>query len=112
MFWRHTTMYLTAQGLPGLVNLGAISIYSRLLGADEYGRYVFIIASVGLGNSQAVRATIALAFIAVIALLAVAGGLGLVLIQAQGLRTLWAASCGLLGAQALFDMHLTLVDQV
>ncbi len=129
MLWRHTAIYLMAQGLPGLINLGAIGIYSRLLVADEYGRYVFIIASVGLGNkllfewlrlcllrflpafkesSEALRATLALAFITVIALLALAGGLGLVLIQAPGLRALWAAGCGLLGAQALFDMHLNL----
>ena len=91
MLWRHTAIYLMAQGLPGLINLGAIGIYSRLLVADEYGRYVFIIASVGLGNkllfewlrlcllrflpafkesSEALRATLALAFITVIALLA------------------------------------------
>jgi O-antigen/teichoic acid export membrane protein len=50
MLWRHSALYLLARGLPGVVSLAAIAVYTRLLGADEYGRYALVIAGVGLGN--------------------------------------------------------------
>lgn len=129
MLWRHSVIYLLAQGLPGLINLGAISIYSRLLEADEYGRYVLIIACVGLGNkllfewirlallrflatagqrAEVVRSTLATCFAALLAVVVLAGVVGAVLIEPAHLRPLWAGAFGLLCAQALFDLHLTL----
>jgi O-antigen/teichoic acid export membrane protein len=129
MLWRHGLIYLVAQGVPALINLGAISVYSRLLEVDEYGRYVFIIASVGLGNKllfewlrlallrflpgyagreDVLRSTLAVAFAGLIALIALAGGLGAALIASPDLRALWAAGVALLAAQTLFDLHLTL----
>ena len=50
MIWRHSVFYLLARGLPGLVNLAAIAVYTRLLAADEYGRYALVIAGVGFAN--------------------------------------------------------------
>lgn len=50
MLLRHSVLYLLARGLPGIVNFLAISVYSRLLTPDEYGRYALVIAWVGLLN--------------------------------------------------------------
>ena len=50
MIWRHSVFYLLARGLPGLVNLAAIAVYTRLLTADEYGRYALVIAGVAFAN--------------------------------------------------------------
>lgn len=51
MLLRHSAMYLVATGVPGLVNFLAIAIYTRLLSAEEYGRYALVIAGVGLFNA-------------------------------------------------------------
>lgn len=50
MLLRHSAMYLVARGVPGIVNFLAIAIYTRLLVAEEYGRYALVIAGVGLFN--------------------------------------------------------------
>jgi O-antigen/teichoic acid export membrane protein len=50
MLFKLSTQYLLASGLPGLINFLAIALYTRLLSPDEYGRYILIIAGVGLFN--------------------------------------------------------------
>ena len=50
MFLRHSVIYLFARGLPGLVALIAITIYSRLLTPEDYGLYALVIAGVGLAD--------------------------------------------------------------
>jgi len=48
MLLRHTLYYLAARGLPGLINFAALSLYTRLLTPDEFGRYSLVVASVSL----------------------------------------------------------------
>jgi O-antigen/teichoic acid export membrane protein len=50
MLLRHSANYLLARGLPGLVNFGALAIYTRLLSPDEFGRYALVLAGIGLAN--------------------------------------------------------------
>lgn len=50
MLFRHSSFYLLARGLPGLINFLAIAVYTRLLPPDEYGRYALVIAGVGFCN--------------------------------------------------------------
>lgn len=48
MLIRSSLAYVLARGLPGLVNLAALALYSRLLSPEEYGRYALVIAGVML----------------------------------------------------------------
>lgn len=41
--------YLLARGIPGLINFAALAIYTRLLTAEEFGRYALVLSIVGLG---------------------------------------------------------------
>ena len=43
--------YFVGRLVPGLVNLLALGIYTRLLLAEEYGHYALILAGVGLTNA-------------------------------------------------------------
>lgn len=47
MLLKHSVLYLFARGLPGLVNFIAISVYTRLLTPEDYGRYALVMAGVG-----------------------------------------------------------------
>jgi O-antigen/teichoic acid export membrane protein len=127
MLWRHSALYLLARGLPGVVSLAAIAVYTRLLGADEYGRYALVIAGVGLGNKlvfewlrlsllrfrpafkerlQVFDATIAAGFLALVAGTAVLGGAVLILAPDDLARRLLLAGIALLCIQAVFDLEL------
>ena len=50
MLFRHSFYYLLARGVPGLINFAALAVYSRLLVPHEFGRYVLVLAGVGLAN--------------------------------------------------------------
>jgi O-antigen/teichoic acid export membrane protein len=50
MLLRHSANYLLARGVPGLVNFGALAIYTRLLSPDEFGRYALVVTGVGFAN--------------------------------------------------------------
>jgi O-antigen/teichoic acid export membrane protein len=50
MLLKHSAQYTLSLGLSGLVNFLAIAIYTRLLSPDEYGRYILVVAGVGLFN--------------------------------------------------------------
>ncbi len=47
---RHSSQYFLARGVPGLVNLLALAIYSRMLNTADYGRYTLVVATVALLN--------------------------------------------------------------
>jgi O-antigen/teichoic acid export membrane protein len=49
-FARHSLVYSLARGVPGLVNFGALAVYTRLLEPSEFGRYVLVIAWVNLAK--------------------------------------------------------------
>lgn len=44
----HALAYFVARGVPGLVNFAAIAVYTRLLTAQEFGRYAVVLSLVGL----------------------------------------------------------------
>lgn len=43
--------YVVGRVVPGVVNLLALGIYTRLLAPDDYGRYALVLAGVGLTNA-------------------------------------------------------------
>jgi O-antigen/teichoic acid export membrane protein len=47
---RHVALYVLARGLPGLVSLIAIVIYSRLVTPGAYGQFALVIAGAGLAD--------------------------------------------------------------
>ena len=127
MIWRHSVFYLLARGLPGLVNLAAIAVYTRLLTADEYGRYALVIAGVAFANklmfewlrlafvrflpahkdqSQIFSATIAAGFLTLVAGTAVLGGVAVIVASDGPARLLLVAGIALLWIQAAFDLEL------
>ena len=48
MIWRHLFGYLPANLVSGLVSFGVVYVYTRLLGADDYGRYALVLAGMQL----------------------------------------------------------------
>lgn len=48
MVLRHSFYYLLARGLPGVLSFAALILYTRLLSAEEYGKYALVIAGIGL----------------------------------------------------------------
>lgn len=48
MLISHTAIYGLARGVPGLINLVALVLFTRLLSAEEYGLYSVVLAGVGL----------------------------------------------------------------
>jgi len=51
MLLRHSLTYVLARGVPGIINLLAIAVYTRLMSPGEYGQYALVIAAVGLIDS-------------------------------------------------------------
>lgn len=51
MLIKHSMYYLFSIGIPGLINLFALSIYTRILSPETYGRYAIAIACVGLSGA-------------------------------------------------------------
>jgi O-antigen/teichoic acid export membrane protein len=129
MLWRHSALYLLARGVPGLVNLAALAIYTRLLAPDAYGRYALVIAAVVFGNKlvfewlrlallrflpvlqarpEVLRSTVAAGFAGLMVITVAAGGAAWLVIGDPLLRHLVVAGIVLLWAQALFELHLEL----
>lgn len=48
---RYSALYVLARGIPGLINLFALSIFTRVLVPEEYGIYAATVAWVSLANS-------------------------------------------------------------
>src|SRR5690606_9414278 len=126
MLWQHGVLYLLARGVPGLISLSAIAIYTRLLTPEDYGHYALVIAGVGLANkflyewlrlgllrfSPAMRdqqetlmATIAATFLGLVVTTGVMGAVALGLTDPLS-RWMLAAGIPLLWIQALFDLQL------
>ena len=51
MVLRYTFAYFIARGLPGIITLAAVSVYTRLLSPADYGYYALVLAGVSLANS-------------------------------------------------------------
>lgn len=127
MFLHHSLLYSLARGLPGLLNLAAIVLYTRLVAPDTYGLYALVIAGVYLGNKlifewlrlallrfrpalqdrrTGLQATISAGFLGLVAATALLGAAALLLPTDGTTRWLLAAGLLLLWAQALFDLQL------
>jgi len=48
---KQSTLYVFARGIPGLVNLLAIALFTRLYNANDYGRYVLVLSTIALVNA-------------------------------------------------------------
>lgn len=129
MLLRHGAMYLVARGLPGLVSLAAIGIYSRLLSPEAYGQYALVVAAVGLANKlvfewlrlgllrflpsyqarhAAFVSTLLAGFFGLAIVTALVGGPLLFVLTDPVWLKLAAVGLPLLWVQALFDLHLEL----
>ncbi len=129
---KHTTVYLVARGLPGLVNFAAIAVYTRVLGATEYGRYALVIAGAGLANALLFEwlrlgvirffpshgmdhrarfySTVAAGYLGLALLSGLLGAVGLSLQPGLALsQEFWILGLGLLWAQAYFELNLSLL---
>jgi O-antigen/teichoic acid export membrane protein len=51
MLLRHSALYLVGRGLPGVIGLLTLAIYTRLLPSELYGRYALVLAGVNLANA-------------------------------------------------------------
>lgn len=51
MLLRHSGMYLFARGLPGILSLLTLALYSRILPPSEYGGFAIVTTVVNLGNA-------------------------------------------------------------
>ena len=45
---RNSALYVLARGGPGLINLLALTLYTRLLTPEQYGQYILILTGLGL----------------------------------------------------------------
>lgn len=126
MLLRHSAIYFLAQGIPGIINLLALALYSRLLSPDEYGKYALVIAGAGLTGAflflwlhlgllrflsaypdrrHVFLSTILTSFM-ILALVAVSSGVGVWLFVGDAeLRTLICLGIGFLCMQAFFDLN-------
>jgi len=130
MLLPHTAYYFFARGLPGVINLLAIIIYTRLLAPGDYGQYALALASIGLLNSvffqwiqhslarflprhlnrsDILLATLLAGFLIVIVLTAGMGGIAYWYAPDGTWRTLIALVVALTWAQAWFDLNLQLL---
>ena len=48
---KHSGIYFLSRGLPAILNLAGLALFTRLLAPDAYGRYALVIASAGLASS-------------------------------------------------------------
>lgn len=51
MLIKHTGIYFLSHGVPGIVGLLSLMIYTRMLSPEQYGVYALIIVITGLSNS-------------------------------------------------------------
>jgi O-antigen/teichoic acid export membrane protein len=130
MLLRHSFSYLFARGLPGVINLLAMALYTRLLSPDDYGRYALVIAGVGLANvtlfqwlrlgmlrflpayekrQEVFLSTIVAGYIGLIVVSGLVGVITLVFTSDSVLRGLVILGIILLWIQAFFEINLELV---
>jgi len=128
MLVRHSALYLLARGLPAVINLLVIALYTRLLGPNEYGQYTIVVAAVSIlnavffswlilgverflpahsGGNQEMVAAVAHVYLWLVGLTAILGGaIVLYLRQDQTLRWLVGVGVVMLWAQAWFELNL------
>ncbi len=128
LLW-HSALYLLARGLPGVVSVLAIAIYTRLLSPDEYGLYALVGAVVSLASvvgfqwlksgllrfrlvyaehRSAFMSTLFLAF-AILALISgLVGGMVALWVEDRTVRLLVPFGVAMLWVHSLFGLQLEL----
>ena len=125
MLVRHTAYYVLSLGVPGLINLLSISIFTRMLAPEDYGQYALVIAGTGLMNAVLFRwinlgllrfyvanqsnrevflSTIFAAYLVVVGLAGLLGLAGLFAVD-EGSRTLLALGLWLLWLMSFFELN-------
>jgi O-antigen/teichoic acid export membrane protein len=134
MLLRHSAIYLLARGLPGLINLAALAVFTRLVSPEEYGKYVLVVAGASFANSMLFQwlrlgvlrffpsydneakarirflSSVAVAYLGLViftGILAVPVSLWMPSFGVP--RELWFLGIGLLWAQAWFELNLELI---
>ena len=131
MLLKHSFLYLFARGLPGVINLLAMALYTRLLSPDDYGNYALVIAGVGLANvtlfqwlrvgvlrflpsyqekQKTFLSTILFGYIVLVVVTGFCGVITLIFISDSVLRGLILLGVMLLWVQAFFELNLALVS--
>jgi O-antigen/teichoic acid export membrane protein len=129
MLLRHSGLYLIARGLPAIINLAAVALYTRLLGPDEYGRYALIFAGAMLANAvffqwlrmgllrflpaccdrkDVLLSTLAGGFLSLVVLTGIFGGFMALLWPDPRLRGLIAMGIGFFWLSGWFEINLEL----
>lgn len=131
MLLRHTAYYLLARGLPGLINFFALSVYTRLLAPEDYGRYALAVASVILvntllfqwmlsglarflsryaGQEQKLQSTLLAAYLLLVAFTALMGGVAYGFLEPGPWREILPVAIMLVWVQAWFELNLQLLS--
>jgi O-antigen/teichoic acid export membrane protein len=130
MVLQHTAYYFLARGLPGIINFLALSVYTRLLMPDEYGRYALALATVSFasavlfqwiqmgllrflprhaGHEERLLSTILAAYLLMVAVTGVGGGAVYLMLESGPWRMLLPVALILLWVQAWFEINLQLL---
>lgn len=131
MLIRHSLVYLVARGLPGLVNLAALALYSRLLSAEDFGLYSLVVAGVSMasvigfqwqwlvlarwlpsraGDSPRFLGEVLLVFLALAGVAILLGALVVIFWHDPIWRKLLAVAVALLVAQSWMELNLILAS--
>lgn len=127
MLFHHTAFYFLARGLPGLINFLALSVYTRLLVPDEYGRYALALATVSFASAvlfqwiqlgllrflpqcadkeERLLTTILAAYLVMVAFTGCVGAAIYVLLESGPWRAILPVALLLLWVQAWFEINL------
>lgn len=130
MLIRHAGIYALARALPGLVNLVALSMYTRWLTPHEYGLYALVLACLGVWNAigfywlrvSAIRhlpleevrrptflGALYATYLCVVGVSLLFAGFALALFRGEGLRTLILTGVVLLACQTWLELKLDLL---
>jgi len=126
---KHSAAYFVGRIGPGLLNLAALYVFTRLLSPRDYGQYALVIAGAGLANSilfqwlrlgllrfsisygdrrEVFLSTILAGFLALVAISGLLGLLVLPLVADSTVRALVALGIVLLWLEAFFALNLEL----
>lgn len=123
---KQSAYYVLARGGPGLINLLALMLFTRLLEPDAYGEYILVVTSAALGGALAFQwlrlsllrflpaaddvpkfmSTVLAGFLAVVGITAVAGGLVVAAVPDATFRALIVLSAILMWIECFYSLNL------
>mgnify|MGYP004701746761 CR=1 FL=1 len=130
MLAKHSAFYFLACGLPGVINLLGLAIYTRMLSPEAFGAYALVIAGTGLGNAVlfqwlqlgvlrflpgcrdrkgAFLGTILAVFFCLVVVTCLGGVVALMFLSDTGMKQLVAVGLVLLWVQAFFELNKELL---